>query len=68
MKRIEHDTTENKEGSLLRLKIHCLETQIFFNSKDFKTNDIMKLCDAYKVNYSKNMKKEQLAKRTNNGF
>ena len=61
MQIIEKDTTMNKEGSHLRLKLKCLENSIYFNTNAFKKNDIMKFCEAYKAIYTKQMKKEELA-------
>ena len=49
MERIKKDNSDNKEISQLKIKLKCLENPKYFNSKTFTRNDLMKLCDAYKI-------------------
>ena len=53
-----NDASLSKERSHLKLKINCLENINDFDSKDYTKSDIMKLCDAYSVKYSKCMRKK----------
>ena len=68
MELIKKDTSNNKEISHLKLKLKCLENPKYFNSKTFTRLDLMKLCEAYKVVFSKNMKKDQLATHLREGI
>ena len=61
MQSIETDNSVNKERSHLRLKLNCLENDNFLARTAFLKKDLTKLCDAYNVKYSQNMKKDTLA-------
>ena len=68
MELIKKDTSDIKEISHLKLKLKYLENPKYFNSKTFTRNDLMKLCDAYKVVFSKNMKIDELATHLREGI
>ena len=61
LKDIISDTSENKDNSHMKLKLNCLANENYLSGREFTNVELMKLCSAYGVPFSKSMKKKDLA-------
>ncbi|XP_060601957.1 uncharacterized protein LOC132755166 [Ruditapes philippinarum] len=61
LKDIVSDISQNKNNSHMKLKLNCMSNENYLTGREFTNVELMKLCSAYGVLFTKNMKKKDLA-------